>query len=233
MVDRLIRLGTELVTQDLAAANRRPGYIRTVRSAIAFFGDYLQAQAIADIRNVDAAVLDRYRAYLGGVRSRTLGDLIVATTVDARIAAVKLPFRALYLERLTLANPARTLAIRRKEKRLRVVFTREEIDVFLDRITQERSSGLRDRSLFELLYSSGLRVGEAARLTVGDIDRERCMACVYGKFDKERIVPISDYAFAFLDCYPAARSCSAPPRGPSLRRNQGFPQGDDHHRALP
>lgn len=210
MADRLIRLGIELVTQELAAANRRPGYIRTVRSSIAFFAGYLHVEGIADLRNVDAAVLDRYRAHLASVRSKTSGELIVATTVDARIAAVRLLFRALYRERLILANPARTLAVRRKEKRLRVVFTREEIDAFLDRITPERSSGLRDRALFELLYSSGLRVAEAARLTVGDIDRERRMVRVYGKFDKERIVPISDYAFAFLDRYLAARSRPAP-----------------------
>jgi len=208
MADRLIRLGTKLVVDELAAANRRPGYIRIIRSAIVLFADYLQAQEIADLRDVDAATLDHYRSYLGTVRSKTSGELLAGTSIEARIAAVRLLFRTLYRERLILSNPARTLSPKRTQKRLRVVFTRQEIDAFLDRINPERSSGLRDRALFELLYSSGLRVSEAARLTVGDVDRERRMVRVYGKFDKERIVPVSDYAFAFLERYLAARSRS-------------------------
>jgi site-specific recombinase XerD len=58
--------------------------------------------------------------------------------------------------------------------------------------------GLRDRALFELIYSSGLRVSEAAALKVSDIDFERRLMVVRGKFDRDRMVPVSEVARDFL-----------------------------------
>lgn len=52
----------------------------------------------------------------------------------------------------------------------------------------------RDRAVFELLYGSGLRVGEVAGLTIGSVNLERGRVLVLGKGAKEREVPISDYA---------------------------------------
>ena len=55
------------------------------------------------------------------------------------------------------------------------------------------------------MYSSGLRVGEAAALKVKDIDFERRLMIVRGKFDRDRRVPISEVAHDFLVHYLGAR----------------------------
>lgn len=76
---------------------------------------------------------------------------------------------------------------------------------------------LRDRALLELLYGSGLRVGEAAGLTVDRVDLARARVLVWGKGGREREVPISGYAREAIRAYLrdgrpwfAARGASGP-----------------------
>ena len=68
----------------------------------------------------------------------------------------------------------------------------------------ERAVVLRDRAALELLYGSGLRVGEVAGLTCVQVDLDRGRVLVRGKGDKEREVPISDYAVDSLNVYLSA-----------------------------
>ena len=68
----------------------------------------------------------------------------------------------------------------------------------------ERAVILRDRAVLELLYGSGLRVGEVAGLTCAQIDLDRGRVLVRGKGDKEREVPMSEHAVDSLDVYLSA-----------------------------
>jgi integrase/recombinase XerC len=83
--------------------------------------------------------------------------------------------------------------------------TREEITRFLENLNPDTLQGLKDRTLFELIYSSGLRVAEVAALAVGDIDFDRRVMVVRGKFDRDRMVPISCVAHDFLVRYLGKR----------------------------
>ncbi len=68
----------------------------------------------------------------------------------------------------------------------------------------ERAVVLRDRAVLELLYGSGLRVGEVSGLTCVQVDLDRGRVLVRGKGDKEREVPMSDPAVDALDVYLSA-----------------------------
>jgi len=61
--------------------------------------------------------------------------------------------------------------------------------------------GIRDRAAIELLYSSGIRIGELESLTLQDVDLERGVARVVGKGRKERYVPIGKTALKWLSSY--------------------------------
>jgi site-specific recombinase XerD len=76
--------------------------------------------------------------------------------------------------------------------------TRDEITRFLERLDAGTSQGLKDRALFELIYSSGLRVAEASTLKVRDIDFGRREMVVRGKGNRDRMVPFSAVARDFL-----------------------------------
>jgi integrase/recombinase XerC len=66
-----------------------------------------------------------------------------------------------------------------------------------------RAVALRDRAVLELLYGSGLRVGEVAGLTLDRVDLDRGRVLVLGKGSKEREVPMSDHAVDALEAYLA------------------------------
>jgi integrase/recombinase XerC len=65
----------------------------------------------------------------------------------------------------------------------------------------ERAIGLRDRAVLELLYGSGLRVGEVAGLTLERVDLDRGRVRPFGKGAKERDLPLSDFALDALRAY--------------------------------
>jgi integrase/recombinase XerC len=93
-----------------------------------------------------------------------------------------------------------------------------------------RAIVLRDRAVLELLYGSGLRVGEVTGLTLDRIDLDRGRVLVLGKGSKEREVPMSDYAAAALVRYlDEGRSAMAAPGSDTLffnRRKKPFSQRD-------
>ena len=82
---------------------------------------------------------------------------------------------------------------------------------------RERAVALRDRTILEVLYGSGLRVSEVAGLTVDRVDLDRGRVLVMGKGAKEREVPLSDYAVAALRAYLRdGRHELAPPEPSSI-----------------
>jgi len=62
-------------------------------------------------------------------------------------------------------------------------------------------TGVRDVAVLEVLYASGIRVGELCGLDLGDIDRARLLLRVLGKGDKERVVPLGQPALRAVDCW--------------------------------
>ncbi len=81
------------------------------------------------------------------------------------------------------------------------VLSSEEIDDFLDVIDTSSSVGLRDRTMFELIYSCGLRISEAAGITCGNVFIKEELIRVTGKRNKERILPLGSQALEWLERY--------------------------------
>jgi len=87
--------------------------------------------------------------------------------------------------------------------------------------TQPEAFSLRDRAVLELMYGSGLRVGEICGLTLDRVDLARGRVLVLGKGSKEREVPLSDYAISALEEYLRfARPFVAPESSTSLFFNR-------------
>ena len=104
------------------------------------------------------------------------------------ISALRSFFRFAMDERLVSANPADLLESPKRKAVLPEVMDKETVEGLLDVIDTSKPQGIRDRCLFELIYSAGLRVMEACGLNLRDIDIESGIAKVKGKGDKERLV---------------------------------------------
>jgi integrase/recombinase XerD len=122
------------------------------------------------------------------------------TTAKA-LSALRAFFAFLLREGLVRSNPAEDVETPRIPRRIPEVFSREEVERLLAAIDLDTPGGVRDRFLFELIYSCGLRVSEAAELTLERIYKTEKFLRVLGKGGKERIVPIGDVALEWLEKY--------------------------------
>jgi len=115
-------------------------------------------------------------------------DNIEPRTAAKIISALRSFYNFAADERLVKDNPALLLESPKRKEKLPEVMDKDTIEEFLNLIDVTKPQGERDRCLFELIYSSGLRVSEASGLNIRDIDIDGGIAKVRGKGDKERIV---------------------------------------------
>jgi site-specific recombinase XerD len=120
-------------------------------------------------------------------------------TVNRRLSALKGYYEWRRRRRMPgEENPFSGSRTVKKGRKLPGYLTHEEIEMFLG-YTGDDFAGLRDRALFELLYSTGCRVGEICSMDVSDVMRRQVR--VRGKGNKERLVFIGSKASEALDAY--------------------------------
>jgi integrase/recombinase XerC len=144
-----------------------------------------------------------------GVRSYLAGfhRTHKATTRNRRLAALRAFFRFRVRGGARVADPTDGLPGPKAEKRLPAPLSAEDCETLVESEDRDRAPRLvtRDRALFELLYGTGLRVGELARLRVRDWDVQRQELRVFGKGSKERILPVPAKAREALVAWLALR----------------------------
>jgi len=200
-------LGLRLVSEELSARRYTEHSKEAVLRAIADFYRWASRQGKGDVRAFGKKELSSFFSWLCAQRSKRSGQTLAAKTINERFQAIRLLYSCLYRSSAIGENPCHgcTLAVPDPKAWTRRPLTRDEITRFLESIDVTSPLGLRDRTMFELIYSSGLRVNEAACLKVGDIDFERRLMVVRGKFDRDRVVPVSEVARDFLVQYLGER----------------------------
>jgi site-specific recombinase XerD len=192
----------------LTEAGYKANTIYSKMTYLKTFFEFLQNQnTTVDFRDLTRETLLAFLNHLNETVSERTGRPYARRMKLMCLGTVRLVFRCLYQEELILTNPLQDVDLHPQgAERRRSILTEEEMNAFLDGIDPETELGLRDRALFELLYSSGLRVSEAAKLTVGDIDfNSRMILIRESKWGKDRIVPVNEPAAAFLKQLTAGR----------------------------
>jgi len=100
-----------------------------------------------------------------------------------------------------IQNPTEKIETPHVEKTLPDYLTVNELDKLFNSISEEDSYELRDKTIFELLYSSGLRISEAVDLTIHNVDITNNFITVIGKGNKQRMVPMGKEAVRLLNKY--------------------------------
>lgn len=126
---------------------------------------------------------------------------LLGKTIAKDIAALNSFFKFLVLEGVRKDNPIENIERPRREKTLPCVLSLEEINNLLNSIPQDSPNNIRDRAMFELIYSAGLRVSEAVSLKLDDIYFKEELIKVTGKGNKQRIVPFGREAKKKLEEY--------------------------------
>lgn len=128
-------------------------------------------------------------------------DGIDQRTIAKTISALRSLFHYLVLELVREDNPATLVDAPRMAHRVPGVLAVDEVERLLAAIEIDGPLGLRDRALFELIYSCGLRISEAVELTVDRVYLAERLIRVHGKGDKERLVPMGEHARHWLQRY--------------------------------
>jgi integrase/recombinase XerC len=172
-------------------------------------------QAEPDLRAVDHGTI---RMFLGEL----LDQGFSRTSVARKLACVKSFFK--YLHRLgTLSsNPSSLVCAPKLERRIPQFLDEAAVARLMEQPDRSTPTGSRDAAILELLYSTGIRLGELLALRLDDIDLASHTAKVTGKGRKQRIVPIGGPAREALREYLRLRDCLRPKEGAS-RRSTGDP----------
>lgn len=136
---------------------------------------------------------------------------IQRATILRAIAVLRAFYKFLVEENVTAQTPFVGLPMPKREKRLPRFVAEEDMKRLLELAAESKHKwALRDAALLELLYSSGLRIQELCQLNAEDIDLWSNMIRIFGKGNKERMVPVGETALARIRAYLATR----PPKGP-------------------
>jgi integrase/recombinase XerD len=122
-------------------------------------------------------------------------------TMARVVSSVRAFYKFMRLEGLRADDPSELIETPKQERALPAVLPPEEVDRFLASIDPSTPRGLRDRALFELIYSCGLRISEAADLSFDRLYLRERVIRVIGKGRKERLVPFGAEASQWLVRY--------------------------------
>jgi site-specific recombinase XerD len=182
-------------------------YNRSIIRAQGHFLSWITERGITTLGVVTKRDIYNYQKELLSIISEQTGKPLARGTLSDRYNAVKILFSALCRAGLLKENVTSGVKFElpKTEGLKRQAFTDGAMSEILEKMDINTEIGLRDRALFELIYSSGLRVLEASRLTIKDISLERREMVVRGKFARDRVVPISKVARDYLALYMGNR----------------------------
>lgn len=173
-----------------------PRTIEAYRADLVGFSNWAEGQEISGPAAVDRLLLRRYVAHLAatGYARRSIGR---------KASTLRRYFSWATRTGIVLADPARGLSAPRGDGRLPRVLRQDELNVLLEApvgpvVDDPPAVRARDDAVLEVLYGSGLRVGELCGLDLTDLDLARGRAVVWGKGSKQRTVPLSEPAVAAL-----------------------------------
>lgn len=147
-----------------------------------------------------------------------------ATTIRRRITNLKSFFH--FAERLDFIeeDPTGNIELPKLPQRLPVYLNQSEIQRLLNDMPMETDIQTRDATIVKLLFFTGIRIGEAIRLNVNDIDWDEMQLRIIGKGDKERLIPINSKLAQILERWLTVRGKSKPVESPALFMTMGGPR---------
>lgn len=182
-----------LSTEKAYSQNTCRAYLHDLEEFLAFIsqkrlqGGHLNgAEAKVSAYRVDSLMI---REFLGVLHKKNQ-----KTTVARKLSAVRSFFRYLVKHGALQENPVDSILTPKQDKTIPVYLPVDDMFRLLDSITTDTLLGMRNRAIFETLYSCGLRVSEIAGMNLSDVDFGAGVVRVFGKGNKERIVPVGQKA---------------------------------------
>lgn len=169
-------------------------YYHDLRIFLGFFMPHFNEELTLD--TIDERTLREFLTYLKLDKSYT------PEAINRKIATLKAYFSFLESEGYIKKNPMVKVKSAKLGKHLPKVLTENEIKLFFDALYSSNDKyNIRDRSIFEIFYATGMRISEVVGMNRGDIDFDKMTIKVKGKGDKERMVLVNESSVKALKEY--------------------------------
>lgn len=170
------------------------------------FCQYCSRELIDAPDQIDSFLITDYLEYCRGSQ---LAD----TTISRRTAALGQFFEYLKSERELDSNPLEKFDTPREQSTYPDYLNVSDVEKLLRQPDVDTPDGIRDRAILETLYGTGVRVSELVSLTTDNLLTDRKAIRVFGKGDKERIVPLGREALEWLRKYYETYRSEKDPEG--------------------
>jgi len=170
---------------------------------VLLFVQFAEERNIIKPADVTPSLVERYAKHLSNYRRPKNGRLLSRGSRITFLSAVREYFRHLYRKGIILFNPASEVELPKQNRSLpRNIFSVEEAERLMNIPDIHDRTGLRDRAILELLYSTGMRRFEAAKLSISDIDFSKGVIHIRdGKGRKDRVIPVGERALYWIEKY--------------------------------
>lgn len=192
--------------------NFSPMTLKSYGEDLREFTDFCAARKIDSPRDFTLQTVRSFLALLTGHK-------YARNTMLRKIAALRSFAHYLLDQGKLTQNPFKLLPAPKKQRLLPKFLTTDETDRLIDCAAEKGRYAARNRALFELIYSSGLRRSEVAGLKIADVDFFNGVVKVLGKGNKERFVPVTDAALHALRDYLSVRPDPDPAQALFLNKN--------------
>lgn len=192
---------TELYVEACRLRGLSPRTILYARLILKHFADYC-AGRLDDLREATLETLMDFYRWIGK-RKKPNGEPTTVRNQNRHIRVLRQVFKLLAQRNLILSDIGAELPLFHDPKSLpRGVMTKEQVLQLLRQPTLTTPNGFRDRTILEVLFSTGLRGGELCRLTLYDVDLPaRLIHVIQAKGKKDRVVPVGKVAAGYLAEY--------------------------------
>lgn len=165
------------------------------------FVGWCEERGLDHPQDITKPILENYQKYLFYYRQAN-GSPLASASRNRYITGIKQFFKWLTRENYLLYNPASELMLSREAPSLPTVLSLAEVDRLLDSVNLGKASGVRDRAILEVLYSTGIRRTELCNLELSDICFTRLTLFVRkGKNGKDRMLPLGARAAKWVNDY--------------------------------
>jgi integrase/recombinase XerD len=161
------------------------------------FAAWLEQQRGVPLVETTHADIQGFLAHLVG------GEKAKATSTSRAISSLKRLFRYLLRQNRVNADPTLQIATPKLPRSLPKSLTEADVELLLNAPDVQDPLGLRDRTMLEVLYATGLRVSELVGLSVAQVSLDMGLVRVMGKGSKERLVPLGEEALDWIRRYLA------------------------------
>jgi integrase/recombinase XerD len=191
----------DAVAQDLARRRYSEALIEHTRHAGKLLFAYLRSNGVRDLRAVTDAHVTAYARHLAQARSAR-GTPFSLSTQRWLLSSIQRLFRFLEERGAILHNPALDLELPSWRRLPRAVLHQEQARRLMAHPDPHTSRGKRSRAILELLYGTGIRVGECERLDLADVGLGQGVLFIRdGKGKRDRVVPLVGRAADAVDLY--------------------------------